>query len=244
MPRMPSLRRTIAHEAPWTRRQRQSYVSHEGPWIRRQRQILVSLAVFVGCALIVTIPWDGIAILTRGDSSAGKESLVSRMRERISRQRKSHRLRPKQNNTNTSPFHSDFDVVSIPVNPIASLHDDIISIEHLPALNRIDIRLRHGARCPRPYLMGRMSGPVLVMLQDWVWSPIRNLRDNTKTTLITGYYQVPVSGQYHLEVIALYCRDSLQNMREKSNRKSRSNGTAAWDENIEKALVLTSFCAR
>ena len=134
--------------------------------------------------------------------------------------------RPRSNNNNNNNNNnnddergsasfssSGFEVVSIPINPNATMASDITSIQHIPAFSRIDIHFKAGAHCSRPYLMGRLVGPSLAMLEEWRWSPISSRNISTMSaTVISGTYTLPVSGQYEVDIQALYCRDFLHNM--------------------------------
>lgn len=110
----------------------------------------------------------------------------------------------------------------IPSNPHSSLGKDVVSIRHDPQQSQVFVILRSGARCPRPYLMGRLSGPTLVKL-EWTWSS--NLTTTTTTTstwnefgqnatVMMGTYHVPLAGTFFLEIVVLYCHDIFYDLRD------------------------------
>jgi len=92
--------------------------------------------------------------------------------------------------------------VYIKINPHSILSRDVASIEHNANDATITVCFRAGATCPRPFLLGRLSGPALSLIQDWRWQ-----RNAMETTSLTGSYHVPFAGNYHIEIIALYCSD-------------------------------------
>jgi hypothetical protein len=199
-------------------------------WGKRQRQILIALAVLAGC---VFVPSAVLRLSKSDDVSSNKSSLrkggtsTSNFQQvttseatkpkTIPRPAKSHRRR---NHTSATTYASAFDVVELPIDPTSTLHDDIITIEHLPALSRIDVLLREDARCPRPYLFGRLSGPALTLIHDWRWNSIHSHINNTTMTAISGHYQLPASGRYHLEIIAIHCNDFLHNMKQQGSNSA------------------------
>ncbi|CAB9503799.1 expressed unknown protein [Seminavis robusta] len=104
--------------------------------------------------------------------------------------------------------------IQIELDSNATLFKDLISIQHFPQSAQIVVELRNGAKCPRPYLMARLSGPALILLQNWTWS------DNQKTgpgTTMAATYQTPIGGEYFLEVAALFCHDAFYDMVDLNN---------------------------
>jgi len=92
--------------------------------------------------------------------------------------------------------------VYIDIDPDSELSSDLASIEHDKNDATVTVRFRAGASCPRPFLMGRLSGPALSLIQDWKWQI-----DDEMTTSLPGSYHVPFPGIYHIEIIAIYCAD-------------------------------------
>lgn len=89
---------------------------------------------------------------------------------------------------------------TVPLNLAGTMAIDIISIDHFPEEATIIVTLKPDGRCPNPYLLGRLSGPALVVLE---WSSPLSANDNSKF----GSYHVPISGQYFVEIIAVTCLD-------------------------------------
>ena len=54
------------------------------------------------------------------------------------------------------------EIQNLAINPDSVIARDIISIWHNVTSSKICIRLRGGARCPRPSLVGRLSGKTVV----------------------------------------------------------------------------------
>ncbi|CAB9497858.1 expressed unknown protein [Seminavis robusta] len=107
-----------------------------------------------------------------------------------------------QPNTKVESLESNTAKVEIAPNPDGSMASDISSMYHLPDQSRVVVELRSDARCPRPYLVGRLSGPALVRLA-WTWSS-----GNGKSgSVMTGTYDVPDNGEYFLEILVVHCND-------------------------------------
>jgi len=98
---------------------------------------------------------------------------------------------------------------TISINPSGTMANDTVSIVHHARDSAIVVTMRADGRCPNPYLMGRLSGPALVLLE---WSNTEDDNQAFSTTSTTtntkiGRYQVPFSGTYFLEIIAIMCQD-------------------------------------
>lgn len=98
------------------------------------------------------------------------------------------------------------------LNADATLASDIVSIEHLSDESQVVISMKKGAQCPRPYLIGRLSGPSLVKVDQWRWT-----QKLDGTTQLLGIYQVPVAGTYFVEILAVYCDNFLYDYLETAN---------------------------
>ena len=99
------------------------------------------------------------------------------------------------------------------LNPNSTLaNDSIESIWHSPTDRAVYIHFQpEKARCPRPALRGRLSGPALTVLH-WTWIPGTMSSDDPHSSkdiamMLKGTYNVPVSGRYFLEIVALFCND-------------------------------------
>ena len=118
-------------------------------------------------------------------------------------------------------------------NPSATLATDITLIHHEAETSRVVVTFQANARCPRPYLRGRLSGPALVNL-DWEWHKRIGSSDKETTTRMEGSYQVPVPGHYFLEVIAIYCDNFFHDLGSDHEVHSAEDWMA--NETIQKTL--------
>jgi len=100
-----------------------------------------------------------------------------------------------------TPLNSS-DPVYIEIEPDSELSSDVASIEHNKNNATVTVRFRAGASCPRPFLLGRLSGPALSLIQDWKWQS-----DAEMMTSLTGTYHVPFPGMYYIEIIVIHCSD-------------------------------------
>jgi len=100
--------------------------------------------------------------------------------------------------------------IPIPINPNATMAYDIVSIDHNVSESAILVRFKSGARCSRPYLRGRLSGPALTMLNWSIERNDRSINATNETTILKGTYQAPLHGKYYLEIIMVFCVDFLQ----------------------------------
>ncbi|CAB9504783.1 expressed unknown protein [Seminavis robusta] len=91
--------------------------------------------------------------------------------------------------------------------PTGLMANDIVSVEHVPEDAIFVVTLNRNGRCPTPYLRGRLSGPALVLIDDWVTTTAKNKNPQHSTTLVGHYHQVPVTGLYFVEIIVIMCHD-------------------------------------
>lgn len=98
---------------------------------------------------------------------------------------------------------SNYPGIEIPRDFSATNSPDIVHIAHLPEEHRIRVFFATKGRCLHPYLRARLSGPALVMIQDWKWQE----SSNGTGPIMTGTYNVPKNGKYFLEVLMIYCDD-------------------------------------
>jgi hypothetical protein len=129
--------------------------------------------------------------------------------------------------------------VSFPlnINPNSTMAGDITSILHLPNKSTVQVNIKAGARCPHPYLVGRLSGPALVILQ-WHWS--QNETDNT--TIMNGIYHVPTEGKYYLEIVVVFCNNFMYNYNNSvdnnvSEKEPNYSNMLNYDYNFQKDCV-------
>lgn len=143
--------------------------------------------------------------------------------------------------------------VELPRNPHATLDSDVVSIHYIPHESRLLVALKVGAQCPRPYLIGRLSGPALVKL-DWSWlsldssssdsssywnetiAAIQKTSNVTANTIMEGTFQAPIAGEYFLEINALYCDNFFYDLKglDKITFDKHQNGNNAriWANNV------------
>lgn len=96
------------------------------------------------------------------------------------------------------------------VHPNASIVDDVLGIEHHAEESTIVIRLKANGRCPTPYIRGRLSGPALVMLENWQYHYQQNKNVN-EDIFMKATYRAPLEGMYFLELVTVYCYNFLLN---------------------------------
>jgi hypothetical protein len=98
----------------------------------------------------------------------------------------------------------------LPLNPECSMIQDIQGVYHDPTAGVIRVVL-HGNRtfndtnktrpaCLRPYLLARLSGPAVGLVEQWSYGRI-----DDRSTYVEGYYHVPTTGLYFLEIIVILC---------------------------------------
>lgn len=130
-----------------------------------------------------------------------------------------------QNITRAPPIGSRYDGLSL-------LASEIESISHIPRERQIVIKFyssgssnsgNHFRRriCNKPFVIGRLSGPYLSMIDNWTPIFANNIKksdqsDHNETSRedvgetvdqLVGEYNVPFTGQYFLEIIGLLCND-------------------------------------
>jgi hypothetical protein len=94
---------------------------------------------------------------------------------------------------------SDESMAVLKMNPESTIASDVLGGWHNPKEETIIIEFNRTGRCPKPVLRGRLSGPALGMV-EWKY-----LSGNKAVTTVQGKYQVPFSGTYYLEIIAILC---------------------------------------
>jgi hypothetical protein len=88
-------------------------------------------------------------------------------------------------------------------------------IRHLPQEGSIEIQLSANSSCPNPYVIGRLSGPHLAMIQ---WQPppqpppprpasaSASASDDHGIMILRGTYSVPTVGRYFIEILGMLCQ--------------------------------------
>jgi len=91
------------------------------------------------------------------------------------------------------------DKARIEIDKKAALFPDIVSISHIASAAAIKIQLNKNRNCFKPVFRSRLSGPALAIVK---WEEI----DLKKHELI-GHYNVPYSGKYFFEIVAIFCNE-------------------------------------
>jgi hypothetical protein len=143
------------------------------------------------------------------------------------------------------PAATTADNLEIPRNPNATIASDVASIYHFPGQSNVVVNFHAQARCPRPYLVGRLSGAALIRLH-WTWSRERldDISNNTPATVMLGTYHAPVTGEYFLEIIVIHCKDFAYGVEvafEDGNATSSTTLNATGDVN-PLSFDFKSYC--
>jgi hypothetical protein len=92
--------------------------------------------------------------------------------------------------------------------------------------------------CLRPYLIARLSGPAVGLVEQWFYGQI----DST-TNFVEGYYHVPTPGLYFLEIILILCNtyddDLLRQAHRHVTGHCSDEATAAF---AQERLYTRQFC--
>jgi hypothetical protein len=143
----------------------------------------------------------------------------------------------------------------IVVHPNASIVEDVVSIEHDPDHTKISVVLRHDARCRRPFLRGRLSGPAMVVVKDWRYRDDKKTTNNDNATFVVEatYPTPPEVGTYFLELIVVFCENILiftpPSMIPTNNASSSSMGDprereTVWNNSYNFAQTCTEDASR
>ncbi|CAB9524675.1 expressed unknown protein [Seminavis robusta] len=158
----------------------------------------------------------------------------------------------------------------VELNPTSVWHEDIISIHHTPLHSKIVVTFAPNARCPRPYLIGRLSGPALLMITNWTFKPEQiplddphscvqmpshtggatNILTNCVTTM-EGTYQLPPKQQqqqqqqqpgstFFIEVVGLFCQDVYYQLRQ-HQKQNTTQQFAKWISDDPQAKSLMQY---
>ena len=99
-------------------------------------------------------------------------------------------------------FFTTNTIQKLSINPDSVISSDAVSIWHNVTSSSICIRLKRGSRCPRPSLVGRLSGKSVAMLE---WSTVKQL--NSSDTFHCGSYSNAWidRGIYFVELMIIHC---------------------------------------
>ena len=97
----------------------------------------------------------------------------------------------------TKFYLKKYDKDLLPVS--GTLASDIVSISNILSLAMINVTLNENRICLKPVLQRWLAGPTIEIIE---WDKV----DLEKHEL-SGYYKVPYTGRYFLEIIALLCND-------------------------------------
>jgi hypothetical protein len=122
---------------------------------------------------------------------------------------------------------------------------DIQGIYHDSAAGAIRVVLynkdKSRTACLRPYLIARLSGPAVGLVEKWSYGQI-----DSKTTFVEGYYHVPTTGLYSLEIIVILCNTYDDNLLRQAQQYVQGGGggkskdaKAAFDRESE---YTRQFC--
>ena len=99
-------------------------------------------------------------------------------------------------------------------NGLSLLASEIETISHIPSKRQITIKLRGGDSriCARPFVVGRLSGPYVSLIDKWTPIYVSNItttdqNEREVVDQLVAEYNVPSTGRYFLEIIGLLCND-------------------------------------
>lgn len=122
----------------------------------------------------------------------------------------------------------------VPINPNSTIADDLLTIFHHPRTSKIAVHFRPDSRCTHPYLMGRLSGPLLSMVSwDRLEPPANRTANHTASNRIrvaTGRYRVPRGGHYFLEILVIICKPVAEGtcLEDPGRHRLTAKGAAIW----------------
>ncbi len=103
-------------------------------------------------------------------------------------------------NSNELMTINEYVMEIVNLNPESAVAADILSIIHIQNEGKIIVRLKRPRRCQQPQLIGRLSGQALTKIK---WEEGIYVVENED--ILIGYYNVPVPGQYFIEIIITMC---------------------------------------
>jgi hypothetical protein len=116
---------------------------------------------------------------------------------------------------------------SLALDPGCSIYQDITGIYHHPESASVSVSLRSNASddvdrraCLRPYLVARLSGPAVGVVHEWTYR--QGSEENS--TVIEGHYDVPMPGEYFLEIIVILCNTYDEQLLRQAQNYTYSDG--------------------
>jgi hypothetical protein len=150
---------------------------------------------------------------------------------------------------------------SLPLDAHGPMHQDIIGIYHHPESAAISVALQSGhddsrEACLRPYLVARLSGPAVGVVYQWTYrqSSVKTADSSgsnastalpATTVVMEGFYEVPVTGVYYLEIIVVLCNTYDDDMLRKTEIYTYSdeiNETIAGPAFLEQQQHVIDRC--
>jgi hypothetical protein len=137
---------------------------------------------------------------------------------------------------------------SLPLNPECSIIQNLQGVYHDPTVGAIRVVLHDNPSldgvnetrraCLRPYLIARLSGPAVGLVEQWSYGQI-----DSKTTFVEGYYHVPTTGSYFLEIIVILCNKYDDNLLLQAQQYVHSNQSDEADAAFERERqYIKQFC--
>jgi hypothetical protein len=158
-------------------------------------QLLVYCVVIIYFLLWGTSFWKGIQPEGIGIDFAAEMAVVVPLSESCSISRDS--VLKKNISSLPYPIGSRYEDMSL-------LASEIKTISHIPRKRQIVIT--HRSRlCAKPYVIGRLSGEYVSIVQNWTHVPVNDTAETLSQ--LVGHYNVPSKGKYYLEIIGLLCND-------------------------------------
>lgn len=94
-------------------------------------------------------------------------------------------------------LHIQASYVELQLNPHSTMFRDVAAVAHNITHNQVIVKLKHSRRCDKPTFVVRMSGTALYLMR---------MEKRLRHAVIFSYPPVVDTGQYFIEVTALYCR--------------------------------------
>jgi hypothetical protein len=143
---------------------------------------------------------------------------------------------------------------SLPLDPEGHMHQDILGIYHHPESAAISVALQNGRddsreACLHPYLVARLSGPAVGVVYEWthrqrtIQAADRTGSNGAKnestakpvtTVMMEGFYDVPVTGVFFLEILVVLCNTYDDDMLRKTE-------IYIYADEIDEALAAPAF---
>jgi hypothetical protein len=117
---------------------------------------------------------------------------------------------------------------ALALNRQCSMYQDVVGIYHHPASAALSVVLQsndeapnnHQRSCLQPYLIARLSGPAVGLVHQWHCSrssapsgvETSSVTESAVSGIMVGHYDVPIPGEYFLEIIVVLCNDYDRSM--------------------------------